>query len=76
MPIDALCELPWYRTINIRLMTMISYITDIDHLFALALAATVSPSQTSFLRDFSYTHLAFETLVRVHIPVRFDSTMI
>jgi hypothetical protein len=45
------------------------YITDLDSSCALALAATVSPRQVEFLRDFMYKHLACRALIGVEIPV-------
>ena len=48
---------------------MISFITDLDPLCALSLAATASPSQAQFLRDFMYNYLACRTFIGVQIPV-------
>ena len=45
------------------------YITDLDPLCALAIAATASPRQAEFLRDFIYKYLACRALIGVEIPV-------
>jgi len=48
---------------------VLSYITDLDPLCALSLAATASPFQAQFLRDFMYKYLACRTFIGVQIPV-------
>lgn len=47
-----------------------SYIADLDSLYTLALATTVSPRQAIFLRNFISKHLAFRALIGVELPVR------
>ncbi|KAL2060547.1 hypothetical protein VTL71DRAFT_9188 [Oculimacula yallundae] len=44
------------------------YITDLDDLCVLALAATASNKQCGFLRDFVYRHLTRQSHLGVHIP--------
>ncbi|KAH7379957.1 hypothetical protein BKA64DRAFT_240187 [Cadophora sp. MPI-SDFR-AT-0126] len=51
-----------------RLQFEVRYITDLDSLCVLSLAATASQNQCVFLRDFVYKHLARKTFLGIQIP--------